>query len=132
MKVGDFTWIARHKTNPDIELVLPYIIERKRMDDLASSIKDGRFHEQKFRLKKCGIPNVIYLIENYGRNKHVGLPIQSLMQAISNTRVQDHFKVHITDSLTNSVRFLAIMTKRLTMEYKVSMYICNIFSFCNL
>ena len=29
------------------ELVLPYIIERKRMDDLSSSIVDGRFAEQK-------------------------------------------------------------------------------------
>ena len=29
------------------ELVLDYVIERKRMDDLCSSIKDGRFKEQK-------------------------------------------------------------------------------------
>jgi len=27
--------------------VLDYIVERKRMDDLASSIVDGRFREQK-------------------------------------------------------------------------------------
>lgn len=29
------------------ELVLDYVIERKRMDDLASSIMDSRFREQK-------------------------------------------------------------------------------------
>ena len=29
------------------EAVLDYIVERKRMDDLASSITDGRFREQK-------------------------------------------------------------------------------------
>lgn len=29
------------------ELVLDYIIERKRIDDLCSSIIDGRFREQK-------------------------------------------------------------------------------------
>ena len=29
------------------EIVLEYIIERKRMDDLADSIIDRRFHEQK-------------------------------------------------------------------------------------
>ena len=29
------------------ELVLDYIIERKRMDDLSSSIIDGRYSEQK-------------------------------------------------------------------------------------
>ncbi|KAM3958441.1 LOW QUALITY PROTEIN: mus81 structure-specific endonuclease subunit [Aphomia sociella] len=118
LKVGDFTWIARSKLNKDHELVLPYVIERKRMDDLGASIKDGRFHEQKFRLKKCGLKNVIYMVENYGKNKNVGLPVQTLMQALSNTRVQDGFKVHMTDSLSNSARFLAMMTKRLTIEYK--------------
>lgn len=46
LSVGDFTWIARCRTRKD-ELVLPYIVERKRMDDLSASIKDGRFHEQK-------------------------------------------------------------------------------------
>ena len=30
-----------------VELVLDYIVERKRMDDLAGSIVDGRFREQK-------------------------------------------------------------------------------------
>ena len=29
------------------EIVLEYVVERKRMDDLAGSIIDGRFHEQK-------------------------------------------------------------------------------------
>lgn len=123
LKVGDFTWIAQSKTNKNEELVLPYIIERKRMDDLGASIKDGRFHEQKFRLRRCGLENVIYMVENYGKNKHVGLPLQSLMQALANTRVQDGFKIHITDSLTDSARFLAIMTKRLTIEYKVIIHI---------
>lgn len=32
------------------ELVLDYIIERKRMDDLCGSIIDGRFREQKVRV----------------------------------------------------------------------------------
>ncbi|XP_013194916.2 crossover junction endonuclease MUS81 [Amyelois transitella] len=117
LKVGDFTWVAQDKQNKDIELVIPYVIERKRMDDLGHSIRDGRFHEQKFRLRKCGLNNVIYLVENYGKNKHVGLPIQSLMQALANTRVQDGFNVHITNSLSETVRFLAMLSKRLTIEY---------------
>ncbi|VVD02269.1 unnamed protein product [Leptidea sinapis] len=117
LKVGDFTWIAKHKTR-DWELVLPYIAERKRMDDLAASIKDGRFHEQKFRLRKCGLSNVIYLVESYDKNKHVGLPMPSLLQALANTRIQDGFKVFMTDSLGKSVRFLAMMTKRIEVECK--------------
>lgn len=52
LKVGDFAWICRPRRHPATgtnipELILPYIVERKRMDDLARSIKDGRFHEQK-------------------------------------------------------------------------------------
>lgn len=46
LKIGDFMWIARHRRTND-ELVIPYIVERKRMDDLSASIIDGRFHEQK-------------------------------------------------------------------------------------
>jgi crossover junction endonuclease MUS81 len=43
--------------------VLDFIVERKTADDLASSIVDGRYNEQKARLKNCGISNVIYLVE---------------------------------------------------------------------
>lgn len=35
------------------ELILDFIVERKRMDDLCGSIIDGRFHEQKvIKLKR--------------------------------------------------------------------------------
>ncbi|XP_008433834.1 crossover junction endonuclease MUS81 isoform X2 [Poecilia reticulata] len=56
LNVGDFLWVAREKVAPvpgqlrasaGRELVLDYIIERKRMDDLCGSIIDGRFREQK-------------------------------------------------------------------------------------
>jgi len=36
-----------------VELVLDYIVERKRMDDLAGSIVDGRFREQKVGIGVC-------------------------------------------------------------------------------
>ncbi|KOX67781.1 Crossover junction endonuclease MUS81 [Melipona quadrifasciata] len=50
LKVGDFAWIARCRKNKNNELILPYIVERKRIDDLSASITDGRFHEQKVYL----------------------------------------------------------------------------------
>lgn len=34
------------------ELVLDYIVERKRMDDLCGSIIDGRFREQKVGVQR--------------------------------------------------------------------------------
>jgi ERCC4-type nuclease len=48
LKVSDFVWVCRERETGR-ELVLPYIVERKRMDDLAKSIQDGRFHEQKVK-----------------------------------------------------------------------------------
>ncbi|XP_046595905.1 crossover junction endonuclease MUS81 isoform X3 [Neodiprion lecontei] len=46
LKLGDFTWIARCKSS-GFELILPHIVERKRMDDFSGSIRDGRYQEQK-------------------------------------------------------------------------------------
>lgn len=116
LSVGDFLWIARD--NLGRELVLPYIIERKRKDDLASSIKDGRFHEQKFRLKQCGLPNVIYLIESIGgSDQHLGLPIQNLLQAAVNTGVHSAFQVKFTENNAHSVMYLHVITNYLTKFY---------------
>jgi crossover junction endonuclease MUS81 len=54
LRLGDMLWIARLKEHmyPEIRLhcrecVLDYIVERKRLDDLCVSIKDGRYDEQK-------------------------------------------------------------------------------------
>lgn len=40
LNLGDFVWIA--KSGKD-ELILDFIVERKRMDDLSRSILDSRF-----------------------------------------------------------------------------------------
>ena len=55
LELGDAMWIAqvhnaeilkRHGEDGN-EVVLDWIVERKRLDDLVGSIKDGRFREQK-------------------------------------------------------------------------------------
>ncbi|XP_062546352.1 crossover junction endonuclease MUS81 [Armigeres subalbatus] len=110
LSVGDFLWIVRDDSGE--EFILPYIVERKRMDDLASSIKDGRFHEQKFRLKQCRLANVVYLIEHLGNNRQVGVPEATLSQAVLNTFVQD-FTVKYTENNHHTVLYLSTMTKLL-------------------
>ncbi|XP_076291181.1 mus81 structure-specific endonuclease subunit isoform X3 [Lasioglossum baleicum] len=66
LKVGDFAWIARCR-NTSNELILPYIVERKRIDDLSASITDGRFHEQKKKnlvgCKKETLPQADILVD---------------------------------------------------------------------
>ena len=64
LKLGDFVWILENVNKPNVCFVLNLIVERKRMDDLESSIKDQRAAQQKLRLKRCGITRCIYLVEN--------------------------------------------------------------------
>jgi ERCC4-type nuclease len=48
--------------------VLDCIVERKTVVDLASSIVDGRYDEQKQRLCNCGVAHVVYLVEGISLN----------------------------------------------------------------
>ncbi|XP_073839305.1 mus81 structure-specific endonuclease subunit [Musca autumnalis] len=116
LTVGDFLWIARDSEGN--ELVLPYIVERKRMDDLASSIRDGRFREQKHRLKHSGIQHVIYLVEDYGDNEHIGLPLENLKQALSNTLIHSQFCIKRTENHRRSMMYLQGMSQMLIRVYK--------------
>lgn len=117
LSIGDFLWIARD-FNTNKELVLPYIVERKRMDDLASSIRDGRFSEQKHRLKCSGVPNIIYLIESVSNDMHLGIPIDHLKQAITNTRIHDHFRVVQTENNLKTANYLHKFTLFLIKQFK--------------
>ncbi|XP_006642833.1 crossover junction endonuclease MUS81 isoform X4 [Lepisosteus oculatus] len=126
LHVGDFLWVARQRVDfvpgqlrapPARELVLDYIVERKRMDDLCGSIIDGRFREQKFRLKRCGLRKPIYLVENYRSATHLSLPESTLSQAIVNTQVVDGFFVKRTQDVRESAAYLTVMTRFLQRIY---------------
>lgn len=58
LELGDAIWVARQSTDegPIDELFLDIVLERKRMDDLVSSIKDGRFKEQKVSSDDVVVP----------------------------------------------------------------------------
>ncbi|XP_059199783.1 crossover junction endonuclease MUS81 isoform X2 [Centropristis striata] len=146
LNVGDFLWVAREKLAPvpgrswllvaqlaeylivspgelrapaGRELVLDYIIERKRMDDLCASIIDGRFREQKFRLKRCGLRRPCYLVEECGSAaSHLSLPESTLQQAIINTQVVDGFFVKRVQDVRESAAYLTFMTRHLTKLYQ--------------
>ncbi|KAI5854173.1 hypothetical protein BZA05DRAFT_393449 [Tricharina praecox] len=110
LQVGDALWVARSGNR---EFVLDYIVERKRLDDLVSSIKDGRFHEQKFRLTKSGIPHVIYIIEAFALGDNGAHMTEAIETAISSTQVVNGFFVKRTAKLDDTIRYLARMTKTL-------------------
>uniref|UniRef100_A0AAX7V1W6 Crossover junction endonuclease MUS81 n=1 Tax=Astatotilapia calliptera TaxID=8154 RepID=A0AAX7V1W6_ASTCA len=141
LNVGDFLWVAREKVAPVAgqlrapvgrELVLDYIVERKRMDDLCGSIIDGRFREQKFRLKRCGLHKPIYLVEECGSAaSHLSLPETTLQQAIVNTQVVDGFFVKRVQDVRESAAYLTIMTRFLTKldEEERGLPSCSLMSF---
>ncbi|XP_033984819.1 crossover junction endonuclease MUS81-like [Trematomus bernacchii] len=108
------------------ELVLDYIIERKRMDDLCGSIIDGRFREQKFRLKRCGLRNPCYLVEECGKAaSHLSLPETTLQQAIINTQVVDRFFVKRVQDVRESMAYLTVMTRYLNKLYQNCTLTCR-------
>ncbi|CAL8383952.1 unnamed protein product [Arctogadus glacialis] len=135
LNVGDFLWVARERVAPipgqlrapeAKELVLDYIIERKRMDDLCGSIIDGRFREQKFRLKRCGLSKPIYLVEECGTAaSHMSLPEATLQQAIINTQVVDGFFVKRVQDVRESAAYLTVMTRYLTRLYQNCTLVCR-------
>nr|XP_042705692.1 crossover junction endonuclease MUS81 isoform X2 [Chrysemys picta bellii] len=126
LHVGDFVWVARERVHPRPgqlhlpparELALDYVVERKRMADLCGSIIDGRFHEQKFRLHRCGLCHPIYLLEESGLTQHLSLPESTLQQAATSTQVVDGFFVKRTRDLRESAAYLTIMTRHLNSLY---------------
>jgi len=46
-----------------VEYVLDYVLERKRVDDMAGSIKSRRYDRQKFNMNMCGLRHLVYLVE---------------------------------------------------------------------
>lgn len=116
LDVGDAMWIA--KCQDGREVVLDHIVERKRMDDLVHSIKDGRFHEQKFRLQRCGARQIIFVIEETNLQDVISYQ-EAIQTALSSTQVVNGFFVKRVQSLDYTIRYLVRLTKRLSALYEV-------------
>ncbi|TGZ69219.1 hypothetical protein CRM22_003861 [Opisthorchis felineus] len=112
LPVGDFIWIARWCTESGrpMEAVLDYVIERKRADDLASSMVDGRFQEQKYRMKRTQLAHPIFLIEECSSMRNQRIPFETLLQAVSNAQVVDGFQIMTTRCPEDTVDLLAALT----------------------
>lgn len=90
LPIGDFIFKI-----PNEESII-YIIERKTILDLASSITDGRFREQKQRLlDSIGTPDkIIYLLEgNKNLKKFGSIPKSIIDSSILNLILKHQYKV---------------------------------------
>ncbi|KAK3941505.1 ERCC4 domain-containing protein [Diplogelasinospora grovesii] len=127
LEVGDCLWVAKCN-DPEFlarqgiegsELVLDWIVERKRLDDLIESLKDGRYHEQKFRLRRSGIQNVIYLIEEISIDPvRFGRHEEGVQTAIAQMQVVNGYFVKRTQKMDDTIRYLASMTRLLKKIYE--------------
>ncbi|KAJ1547327.1 Crossover junction endonuclease mus81, partial [Cladochytrium tenue] len=121
LALGDIVWIARKKgslmVDEDSEIVLDTVLERKTMDDLVMSIKDGRFAEQKFRLKASGISHVIYLVEVQSMDSAQQFGIESVLTAITQTQVESGFFVKMTASADETLDYLAAVSAELLAQF---------------
>lgn len=136
LNIGDFLWVAREVTRvvegqflqaKPRELVLPFLVERKRLDDLWASVKDGRYEEQKFRMKNSGLEHMFYLVEDHPKAKeHWGrvggeggmVTPEAIEQAVANTAVQEGFSVKRTQDQKQTIEFLTLITRLLREKYK--------------
>jgi len=91
------------------------IIERKTLRDLGSSILDGRYVEQSFRLRECCCPNIYYFIEGdieTFKESH-GITKKMLRSAIFSLSYYKGFSVLRTKSVEESTEFIFSACKKL-------------------
>ena len=121
--------IIYYKENLDIgDIVFTYndkiliIIERKTLPDLSSSIKDGRYKEQKIRLMNSidKLVRKIYIIEGYNYNKFT-LPKSTLDSVVINTMIRDGLQVMKTNNIEETYQFIVNIFKNLPK------YVCELY-----
>lgn len=127
LEVGDAQWVAKCH-DPSLlsrlgaegeEVVLDHIVERKRLDDLVASIKDGRFHEQKFRLRRSGVKSVTYIIEEISMDSAVFQKVEeAVTSAMAQIQVVNGYFLKRTQKMDDTIRYLARMTKMLKGIYE--------------
>ena len=115
------------------------IIERKTLLDLASSIKDGRYNEQSFRLTNCDIHNhnIIYLIEgdlryykpfkkcNNTANKNNLITKQTLLSAMSSIIYYKGFSLFKTVNIEESALWIMQFAYKLQKEKLTTPFYIN-------
>ena len=113
----------------DIQIVsddgsVQLIFERKNLSDLASSISDGRYNEQSFRLDKTELHNhnIFYLIEgdlkNFRPYKNSRITQGALYSSIFTLSYYKGFSVYRTDNCQETADMLFKIADKLHREMK--------------
>jgi len=106
LDIGDIHYI-------DNEENIHTIIERKTLNDLSSSIIDGRYKEQKSRLLASN-KNIIYLLE--GNKNGYGVKYSTILSCMLNLQLRDNIKVIRTKDIKETASVLILLKEKLLLE----------------
>lgn len=117
LNLCDYIWLG---VDPEgTHFVLDYGVERKRMGDLALSLIDNRYFEQKWRMRHTGITNLFYFVEEPLDIRTKGFEVEAsdMFAAIAATAHGDRFKVFRVRDAMDTVRCLAEISNQLHNRY---------------
>ena len=104
----------------NVDGVVRLVIERKTLADLAASVKDGRYREQKARLlANIDTERVVYVIETAGfafdgQMRDVGgLPASTLQGCVISMILRDGVRVVMTRDVQDTAAFIKRVADRL-------------------
>jgi crossover junction endonuclease MUS81 len=111
LQLGDILFMSDDETTTFL------CIERKSLQDLLASIKDGRYSEQSYRLSNCfpNPHNVVYLLEGMlstVKDK------KTVISCIASLNYFKGFSVHRTVSLAETALYILCMADKMAREIK--------------
>lgn len=107
------------------------IIERKTFADLLSSIKDGRYEEQSYRLlNSSGFPphSVFYLLEGMFSQLHTGIESKIIYSAMTSLQFFKGFSVHRAATVNESAEWILHLAEKIGREFskgRIPYYLTN-------
>jgi ERCC4-type nuclease len=114
LKKGDALWVARDRV---VEYALDVIIERKRVDDLVTSIQDGRWQTQKKHLREGVLRRPMLVLEgdpyetgSFKQTANTDAHAKAVRTALACSEQLDGMHVMRTASQMKTVRLLQRMT----------------------
>lgn len=125
LPIGDIVFTrdsnASNEPTPSLHDII-FIIERKTVSDLVSSIRDGRYEEQSFRLNDLPLHNhhILYLIEGdiekqlptqpYSKHK---ITKDTILASFTSLLLFKGFSLYHSQSVSHSVEYILAMHKKI-------------------
>ncbi|GIM05548.1 hypothetical protein Vretimale_10008, partial [Volvox reticuliferus] len=122
--VGDFLWVAASKgaslsrAAREQWFVLDAILERKQVNDLLSSLHSSRYGTQKYRLKRCGLRRLYYLLEEPIENYRGGPSDEKALRTTLQSGLLEGFFIIRTVNSDDTARQLCMLTRALERQYR--------------